>query len=368
MRVLMTTDTVGGVWTFTAELSRELLASGCAVALVSLGRIPTSSQLDWVAAQVSRWGSKFRFAACDAPLEWMQDNWGAMSEAEPLLKRIVREFCPDILLSSQFCLGALKGTMPRIVVAHSDVLSWAKACRSGSLPSSDWLDRYNRLVQDGLREADAVVAPTRWMLDALAANYQLPEETYVIPNGRTIDSPSRIPSCYMQAITAGRLWDEGKNLKMLSDVKSPIPILVAGETEHEMSYMEESCGQARLLGRLTEEELLEVMRQSTVYICTSSYEPFGLAPLEAALCGCAVVANDIPSLREVWSDAALYFKDSASLSSLLAALAADGGLLARARARSRRRAQQFTARKMAKSYLHLLLSVSQPVLAEHSVA
>jgi len=38
-----------------------------------------------------------------------------------------------------------------------------------------------------------------------------------------------------------------------------------------------------------------------------TYEPFGLAPLEAALSRCAIVANDIPSLREVWGSAAMYF-------------------------------------------------------------
>ena len=33
MRILMTTDTVGGVWTFTQELAGGLLEQGCAVAL-----------------------------------------------------------------------------------------------------------------------------------------------------------------------------------------------------------------------------------------------------------------------------------------------------------------------------------------------
>lgn len=143
------------------------------MALVSLGGIPTAAQLDWAASQVSLWESKFRFAASDAPLEWMQDNWGAVSEAEPLLKRIAGEFSPDLLISSQFCWGAFPGTTPRIVVAHGEVLSWAQACRGGPLPPSDWLDRYNRLVKKGLREADAVVAPTQWMLNALAANHEL---------------------------------------------------------------------------------------------------------------------------------------------------------------------------------------------------
>ena len=44
MRMLITTDTVGGVWTLRKSLHWELLNDGCAVALVSLGRLPSSAQ------------------------------------------------------------------------------------------------------------------------------------------------------------------------------------------------------------------------------------------------------------------------------------------------------------------------------------
>lgn len=368
MRVLMTTDPIGGVWTFTRELCSELLAKGCAVALVSLGRIPRGGQLDWVDAQVSRWGARFRFAACDTPLEWMQNNQDAYSQAEPLLRRIAQEFHADVLLSSQFCFGALKGDLPRVVVAHSDVLSWAAACRPEPLPASPWLERYRQFVHEGLRRADALAAPTQWMLDAVAGNFPVPSETRVIANGRTLPSVQAAAARRRQAVTAGRLWDEGKNLELLSNVHASMPILVAGESEHEGKRADEACGSAILLGPLEEEELLALFQQSSIYICTSRYEPFGLAPLEAALCGCAVVANDIPSLREVWKDSALYFHDAQSLSALLEELNENGHLLAQARARSHTRALQFPARRMASGYFDLLQGVLQPVLAGHYVA
>jgi glycogen(starch) synthase len=368
MRVLMTTDPIGGVWTFSRELAAELLAHGCAVALVSLGRIPGGAQLDWIDAQVARWGPKFRFAASDAPLEWMQNNQDAWTDAEPMLRRIAQEFRADLLLSSQFCFGALDGDLPRIVVAHSDVLSWAAACRNHPLPASPWLERYRQMVSDGLRRADAVVAPTRWMLDALAANFPLPAETRVIPNGRTLPLFRRGNARRKQAVTAGRLWDEGKNLALLDTVSSPIPILVAGETEHDGARASHLCGSAIPLGPLEEDELLALFRQSSVYICTSQYEPFGLAPLEAALCGCTVLANDIPSLREVWRNDALFFHDAQSLSALLAELNNDENLLAHARARSHARALQLTATRMAGDYLDLMQGILQPILVGRYVA
>ena len=357
MRVLMTTDTIGGVWTFTKELSRELLESGCATAMVSLGRKPSTGHRAWVDQQTAAWGAEFRFEAADAPLEWMEDNGRAFTEPEKLLRRVAEEFGADLLLSSQFCFGALDCEMPRIVVAHSDVLSWADACRAEGLQDSAWLQTYSDLVQRGLRRADAVVAPTRWMLDAVAGHFQLPAEQRVIANGRTIASSGADSGRKLQAVTAGRLWDEAKNLRMLEHVRSPMPLLIAGEVEHESSRLRVQGSTTTFVGALNEEALLNLFCESSVYVCTSLYEPFGLAPLEAALCGCAVLAKDIAPLREVWGGAASYFSGAQSLSELLARLSTDSKLLQEAQSRSRRRAREFSSRKMTDKYIELFRSM-----------
>ncbi len=368
MRILITTEATGAVWAYGRELSTALLDEGCSVALVSLGRIPNQAQLDWAAAEVSRRGSQFRFAACDAPLEWMHENWGAMSQGEPLLERIAGDFRADLMVSSQFCFGALKCDLPRVVVAHGDVLSRAQVCRSEPMPETAWLARYRSLVANGLRHADALVAPTQWMLSALAANFQLPRQTQVIAHGRTIPAISGNGQRRLQAVTAGRLWDESKNLKLMADIDPVMPLLVAGEIEHQTPWLTPVAGKAMPLGALDEEELLALFRQSSIYICMSRYEPFGLEPLEPALCGCAVLANDIPTLREVWGDAALFFQDAESLSSLLTALCDDRRLLDRARSCAQHRARQLTARNMADGYLSLLQGILQPAMAGSYVA
>ena len=48
------------------------------------------------------------------------------------------------------------------------------------------------------------------------------------------------------------------------------------------------------------------MGRAAIYALPARYEPFGLSILEAALSGCALVIGDIPSLREIWADAALF--------------------------------------------------------------
>jgi len=357
MRVLMTTDTVGGVWTFTRELAGGLLNNGCAVALVSLGRMPSQSQQSWADQQTERWGTRFRYKALSTPLEWMNDNGCAFTGAAPALMRIIEEFDPELLLSSQYSFGALPCDLPRIVIAHSDVLSWAEACRAQGLEQSKWLDKYISLVQTGLDRADAVVAPTQWMLDALSRSFTLPSERQVIANGRTLPSVDMTAKRRMQAVTAGRLWDEGKNVKLLETVESPIPLLVAGERQHESSSLSADAADLRFLGPLSESKMLSLFRESAIYVCTSRYEPFGLAPIEAAQCGCAILANDIPSLREIWGDSALYFTGPESLSSWLWRLSDHPWLLNEAREIAASHAREFTAESMTEGYLDLFSSI-----------
>jgi glycogen synthase len=356
MRLLMTTDTVGGVWTYTKELTAELLARGCAVALVSLGRAPSAEQLEWAASNTLRFGADFFFTASTAPLEWMEENERSFSEAEDLLLNVGRQFSACLLLSSQYCFGALPCDFPRVLVAHSDVLSWARACRQALTPSR-WLHQYCSMVRNGLAQADALVAPTEWMLGALANEFRLPANSLVIPNGRSIASPESQGPRFLQAVTAGRLWDAAKNLRLLAEVQSPIPLIVAGEEKYESSALGVPRTRVQALGRLDEASLMALFRQSAIYICPSLYEPFGLAPVEAALCGCAVVAHDIPSLREVWGDSALFFRDAQSLSHLLERLSADGDFLSQAQLRSLLHARHFSPHSMASAYINLFQSL-----------
>lgn len=351
MRVLMTTDAVGGVWAFTQELAQGLLGAGCDVALVCVGPAPSRAQVSWARCLGAAWGERFRFSALDAPLEWMQENAEAFSAAAAALLDLIEAFGVEIVHSSQFCFGALATAVPVVVTAHSDVLSWAASCRSAPLEESPWLSRYTALLRAGLSGAAAVAAPTCWMLQALAMNFALPAEQKVIFNGRSVPHGRGLER-KLQAVVSGRLWDEGKNVGLLGEVRSPMPILVAGESVGENSSARE-LGVAELVGFLTEAALLRLFGESALYLCTSRYEPFGLAALEAALCGCAVIANDIASLREVWGDAALYFEDAASLSALLVELAGDAALLARVQARCGTRAQRYTRDAMTAGYLSL---------------
>ena len=400
MRLLITTDTVGGVWTFTSELTQQLLQRGHEVYLVSFGRTPNPAQQAWASSQTHDKGRHpehnngrhpersegppysarsakaatpqptsaptFTYTPTQIPLEWMQNNTYAYTEGAATLHSIVQTTQPDLILSNQFCFGALPTPIPRIVVAHSDVLSWARACNPSALEPTPWLNRYTAMVQSGLRAATAVVAPTDWMGEALTANFELPHSYTVIPNGASAAPISEVPpQRKLQAITAGRLWDQAKGLDTLQTLTSTIPLLIAGENP---PAPQTSPTNLTNLGPLSQPDLHHHFRQSAIYLCTSRYEPFGLAPLEAALCGCALVLRDLPSLRETWADNALYFNDNTSLTDTLLSLKDNPNLLARYQSRAHQRAQHFTPQRMTDSYLALFNKILNQQQAQQHVA
>lgn len=367
MRILMTTDTVGGVWTFTQELAAGLLERGCAVRLVSFGKLPSHAQQEQCDALQHAYPRRFAYVASDIALEWMQENGRVLVQGTEFLGREAALFAPDLIHSNQFCFGALNIGIPCVIAAHSDVLSWAKACRPGGLERSQWLGRYIAMVQAGLLAADAVAAPTRWMLDALKESFAVPRLAVVVPNGRTLPLQSS-PARELRAVTAGRIWDEAKGVETLAHLESPIPIAVAGDMRDEANVPWMKKPFLEWKGQLSEAEMLRLLRESSIYLCLSKYEPFGLAALEAALCGCAVVARDIAPLREVWRDAAFYFRDAGELTGLLHRLRDDPVMLRRAQMLANGRAQSFTRDRMVNGYLEIYGSVLQSSLREEHVA
>jgi glycosyltransferase involved in cell wall biosynthesis len=115
-----------------------------------------------------------------------------------------------------------------------------------------------------------------------------------------------------------------------------------------------------LLGEQSQRCLRDLYGIASIYAATSRYEPFGLAPVEAALSRCALIANDIPVFRELWGDSALYFRqnDGKDLARSIRRLSADHNLRQRtAEAAYERACQRFTAERMVDQYQRLYQTV-----------
>lgn len=60
-------------------------------------------------------------------------------------------------------------------------------------------------------------------------------------------------------------------------------------------------------GRVSDSKLVDYYSNALCFVFSSLYEGFGIPPMEAQACKCQVVVSDIPSLKEVYGESALYF-------------------------------------------------------------
>ena len=351
MRLLMTADAVGGVWPYALELARALAPRGVETHVAVMGPAPNAAQR----ADAERLGVAVH--AGDYALEWMDAPWDDVARAGEWLLGLERALAPDVVHLNGYAHGALPWAAPAVVVAHSDVCSWWEAVRGEIAPAS-W-DRYRAAVRAGLAGADAVVAPTRAMADALGRHYgphgARADAVRVVPNARRAAEYRPAPKEPI-VLTAGRLWDEAKNVAAVARAASavPWPVYVAGDAaspDGRAGGWDASA--VRWLGALAPAELAGWMGRAAVYALPARYEPFGLSALEAGLAGCALVLGNVPSLREVWGDAARYVApgDDAALARAVRELAADDGRRAAFGERARARARAYTPERMTRGYL-----------------
>jgi glycogen synthase len=358
MHVLVTADTVGGVWTYARELVTGLARKGVQVTLVSFGDIPAVSQIEWMEGLR---GVEFHPTAFR--LEWMQEADSDIEASSEYLQRVIDEAKPDVLHLNQFCYGSLNVGIPKIVVAHSDVVSWWVNVKGVQPPADRWTNWYRDEVGRGLAQASAVVAPSRWMLDCVETYYGKPKQGSVIYNGRTPTLFNPYVAKDASVLSVGRLWDGGKQAALLTQVNTSVPVYIAGTEQHadESFRTAESALGAKhpmlvLKGAQSEGQLRHLFSRASMYAATSRYEPFGLAPVEAALSRCALICNDIPTFRELWGQAAIYFKqnDAASLEAEIERLHQDDELrLTYANLAYNRARQRFTAERMVDDYMNL---------------
>jgi glycogen synthase len=328
MKLLMTADVAGGVWTYALTLAEALAPHGIEIVLATMGPAPSPAQRRAVAERdnVSLVTSTYK-------LEWMEQPWHDLQEAARWLLELADRTQPDLVHLNGYAHAALPWGRPTVVVAHSCVLSWWRAVHGRAAPAA-W-DRYRSATGQGLHAAGLVVAPSYAMLAALQREHGPVPRSRVIPNGA---DPQRAWIAHKEqfVLAAGRLWDDAKNVAALERVAPalPWPVFVAGEGRPR------SRGTVGTLGLIAPEVLGAWMACAAIFAHPARYEPFGLSILEAALSGCALVLGDIPSLREHWDAAALFVPpgDDVALRDALIGLIRDSGLRRTLGTRGRARA------------------------------
>lgn len=351
LRLLLTTDGVGGVWTYSLELARALRPMGVETTVAVAGPAPSRSQLEEASA--------FRLVQTGLPLEWVETSPDAVRRAGQEIVALANREAADIVqVSSAALLAGYNSSIPAIAVQHSCVASWWEAVKAGPLPGE--LQWRRDLVEVGLLRASAVLAPSAAFAAETARLYGVP--TTAVYNGRHTEGRSDIPPGEF-VITAGRLWDEGKNVAVLDAAARMMhtPFLAAGPVSgpNGASVQLENL---ELLGELEPPRLQGLFAASPIYASAALYEPFGLSVIEAAQAGCALVLSDIPTHREIWGDAAVFVpaRDRAGFAAAIEDLMDSPPERERLGELARHRSAIFTPERMAHGMADIYALVGSP--------
>ncbi|WP_114952620.1 glycosyltransferase family 4 protein [Sphingosinicella terrae] len=358
MRVLVTADAVGGVWTYALDLACGLSRVDVDTVIASMGPSPSAAQM----AAARQAGAQL--IDTGLPLDWLAESAAEVAEAGRRVASIAARLDVDLVQLNAPALAAeATFDMPLVAVVHSCVATWWQCVRGTRLPA-DFVWRTER-VAAGLEAAAAVATPTAAFGELVRRCYALDRAPVTVLNGRTpLKLGQAAPHDF--AFTAGRLWDDGKNLATLdaAAARIAIPIHAAGPTEGpngtRVAFEHLHC-----LGSIDDAAIGRWLAARPVFVSAALYEPFGLAVLEAAAAGCPLVLSDIPTFREIWGDAAIYVPatDAEGFARAIADLAGDDFQRAVRGRAAKARAARYTPDAMAAQMARLYRSVlpAEPV-------
>ena len=360
-RLLMTADAVGGVWQYATELAAAFGAHGWETVLAVLGPAPTADQRAGLDAAIT-------VIETGLPLDWLADGPEAVRRSGAAIAALAEDVGADLVqLNSAAISGAVMSCMPVVVVDHGGIAPWWEAAYGTELPQEFSWQR--ALARDGLH-AHTVVAPTQNYASAVMSLYQLPTAPHVVHNGRT---PLGLPATAERAhhaFTAGRLWDQVKNTDVLdrAAARLAVPFRAAGPLTGPHG---ETVAPAHLepLGTLSASALAQELAERPVFVSAATFEPFGLAVLEAAQAGCALVLADIPSFRELWDGAAVFVPpgDDEGFAAAISELLAEHAYRIRLERAAEQRAARYTPQAMAAGMAAIFAGMLAPA-NEHKAA
>jgi glycosyltransferase involved in cell wall biosynthesis len=188
-------------------------------------------------------------------------------------------------------------------------------------------------------QADAIATVSDYSREGILRHFGLaPDRVFVVseasdPIFRVLERAEPTERLCSHGITAGQRlitylggFSPHKNLETLVAVFadlasrkefSDVRLVMAGETEREVfhNYFQEIKAQVEKLdvsdrviftGYLRDEEIVTLLNLSTVLVLPSLIEGFGLPAIEAAACGCPVIATSASPLPGLLGEAAIF--------------------------------------------------------------
>lgn len=342
----------GGIGRYTAELVRLLPARGIDVAPFT-ARHPRAA-IDAALRAYDLSGLDPVVLALPAAL--LYDAWHVLGVAGP-----VRRVAPVDVVHAPSPAVPPTGRVPLVVTVHdaAPIVMPEAFTRRGV-----WFHR--RGFAAAAKRARLVIAVSQFSADEVAANTSIPRERIrVVPNGvdrepATDAAVQRVRERHALHDRPYLLWagtlQPRKNVRVLLDALErldpeavPHRLVLAGpqgwKPDDEDGAAARRLGdRVRLLGAVERTELFALFAGADAFAFPSRHEGFGIPVLEAMAQGTPVVCADIPALREVAGDAAIFVPpdDLDGWVDALHSTLTDPGFRAGLEARGRERVQAYS--------------------------
>ena len=272
----------------------------------------------------------------------------------------------------------------RCVDSWLNILVKIFTCGRYRFRSVDYLDWSTRFA---LKKAKKIIAVSNTTKQEILNSYPKAKEDKisVVHNGynnnlyRVIDDKSVINSILKKYglnfkffLYVGRL-EKKKNLHTLIEAFASYKEKTAGEEKlvligkigygcDEIKYLVSELdleSEVVALGWVDEKDLASIFNQAEIFIFPSLHEGFGIPVIQAMACNTPVIASDIPVLKEVAQEAALFFSchDSGDLAEKIEKIQNDLILKEELRKKGLAHSQNFSWVKCAQETLNVIKSL-----------
>lgn len=297
--------------------------------------------------------------------------------------------CEVLLFPTVYSYVPVFGRARKVIFFH-DVI--AERYPKLTVPALSSRMLWKAKVALGRRQADAIVTVSEYSREGLVKYFGMPaDRVFVIgeasdPVFRVLDQPQLSPRLrslgvkpQAQKVVFVGGFGPHKNVKALiaafgriaANCDGPVQLVLVGECRREVFHSEadairEQVSAAGLddrvvfTGYLPDNELVILLNLATVLVLPSFMEGFGLPAVEAAACGCPVIATQESPLPRLLQGAALFFDphDETALESALRRVLGSESLRLRLREAGIAAAQRLTWDAAARQMIAVLNEVS----------
>jgi glycosyltransferase involved in cell wall biosynthesis len=254
-------------------------------------------------------------------LERVHDSW-------PLFRKAVAGGKPVVLSPTYFPKNNLPLLSPAGKAIKNVIENCKNLCRSYiyTLSSQKYFSKqcfkhgWLRCRNELLNGADCLIANSWSEAEILKAEMGASGNLLkVIPNITVSDKTAPendIPwESRTRLLCVGHFCPRKNQLGLINALKDTglkITFVGRARTMHRKYYQKcrrKAGNQHEFLDALSHDEVIDLMKEARVHICSSTIETPGIVNLEAALSGCNLVLPPVPPVMEYFNDYAIYFND-----------------------------------------------------------